>query len=413
MALLSPKEGAILVINSGSSSLKLSLFAWVSSTFTLCASALAEEIYSPQVCLKYETPTGKSFQKNLGAFCAQNRLEALLLLLAEEEPRFAPTQLTAVGHRIVHGGAHTHSVQIDAALLEALEDLMPLAPLHNPAAIASIKEAMKATGEIVPHVAVFDTAFHRTLPPSARYYGIPYLLSQRHQIERYGFHGIAHKALWDIYARQIAPQKPAPRKIITVHLGNGCSMTAIEEGISKETSMGYTPAEGLLMGTRAGNIDAGVIEALCRLENCSIQQVLRLLNEQSGLLGVSCVSSDLRQVLKEAATSEPARLALDLFCHRIRLYLGAYLALLGGAEAILFSGGIGENSAWVREKVLSDMQWCGILLDQTRNDLAYQLAAAEVRPLQAQESSIALYAVGANENRAIAEEVVHVLQDEL
>lgn len=413
MALLSSKEGTFLVVNSGSSSLKLSLFTRVSSKFTLCGSALAEEIYSPKAYLKYETPTGKGFQKDLGAFNAQNRLEALLLILAEEEPKFTPTQLTAVGHRIVHGGAHTHSALINAALLKSLEDLMPLAPLHNPVAIASIKEAMKATGGSVPHVAVFDTAFHRTLPPGARFYGIPYLLTQRHQIERYGFHGIAHQALWDIYARRIAPKKAPPRKIITVHLGNGCSMTAIEEGVSKETSMGYTPAEGLLMGTRAGNIDAGVIEALCRLENCSVSQVLRLLNEQSGLLGVSCVSSDLRQVMKEAATSESARLALDLFCHRIRLYLGAYLATLGGAEAILFSGGIGENSAWVREKVLSDMQWCGILLDKARNDQACRLAAAEVRPLHNEESSIALYAVGADENRAIAEEVVRVLQDEV
>lgn len=414
MALLKKaKEGAILVVNSGSSSLKLSLFQWEKTqppALHLCATALAEELHSSPIHLRYDTPSGQgSFQKDISSLDESNRLKALLQLLAQHEPCFAPEKLTAVGHRVVHGGTHTHSVLVDAPLLKQLEELIPLAPLHNPAAIKGIQNAMEATGPKIPHIAVFDTAFHRSLAPCARYYGIPYALTKQHHIERYGFHGIAHKALWEVYAEKIAPSKATPRKIITLHLGNGCSITAINEGLSQETSMGYTPAEGLLMGTRAGNIDAGAVEALCRLEGCSIQQILTVLNEQSGLLGVSGIASDLRCLLKEAKHSERAKLALDLFCHRIRLYIGAYLAILEGADALIFSGGIGENSGWVRKTVLSGMQWCGIHLDHVHNDVTYPILAGEVRPLHEEGSKVALYAVGADENRAIAKEVVRVL----
>lgn len=410
MALLN--KGPILVVNSGSSSLKLSLFESNQNGLELTATALAEELTSPNAHLKFDTPSGKgSFKRDLGSFAGLNRLEKLLQLLAHENSHFNPFELMAVGHRVVHGGESTHSIQIDQAVLKQLEQLTPLAPLHNPAAIEGIKNALAITKPGTPHIAVFDTAFHRTLPPKARFYGIPLSLTEKHHIERYGFHGIAHKALWDLYQEKIAPKKQPPRKIITVHLGNGCSMTAISEGISLETSMGYTPAEGLLMGTRAGNIDVGAVEALCTLENCSIQETLSLLNKQSGLLGVSGISSDLRCLLQEAESKPAAELALDIFCHRIRLYLGAYLAVLEGVDAIIFSGGIGENSKWVRQKVLSGMQWCGIHLDDTRNHMTYQLLAGEIRPLHQEGAPIHIYAIGADENRAIAQEVLCLLKE--
>lgn len=413
MALLTHMGKDILVVNSGSSSLKLSLFQWAPSQspeLTWRATALAEELHSSNARLRYNNAFGNTFQKDLGALGNTNRVEAILSLLAQEEPHFAPHALTAVGHRVVHGGTHTHSIQIDANVLQQLKTLIPLAPLHNPAAIEGIQNAMEATGSEIPHVAVFDTAFHRTLPPPARYYGIPYSLTQAHHIERYGFHGIAHKALWEVYKEKVAQAKVPPRKIITLHLGSGCSVTAIAEGISIETSMGYTPAEGLLMGTRAGNIDIGAVEALCRFEQHSIQEMLQCLNEQSGLLGVSGISSDLRCLLQEAEHSERARLALDIFCHRIRLYIGAYFAILEGAEALVFSGGIGENSGWVRQKVLSGMQWCGIALDDTRNTQASHLSAGEVRALHKEGSLVGLYAIGSDENRAIAQEVGRILK---
>jgi len=275
----------------------------------------------------------------------------------------------AVGHRVVHGGERfRQSVRIDAGVLAGIEECVDLAPLHNPANLKGIRAARAILGEGVPDVAVFDTAFHATLPEVSYLYGIPYQYYRRFKLRRYGFHGTSHRYV----AYRYRKLRGIPREevnIVTLHLGNGCSACAIRGGNSFDTSMGFTPLEGLLMGTRSGDLDASVVEYLCEKEGISPQEVTALLNRQSGLLGVSGLTADMRDLLAEEAEhgDRRARLAIDLFCHRARKYIGAYVAALGRAEAVVFAGGIGENSPQVRERICAGLEGLGLELDPQRN----------------------------------------------
>lgn len=275
----------------------------------------------------------------------------------------------AVGHRVVHGGAqYRNATLIDEAALGELDKLREIAPLHNPAAVHAIRAARRALGDSIPMVAVFDTAFHARIPPAAAIYAIPYELAERHRIRRYGFHGLAYQYDLERYA-ELTGTHPDRVKAVVLHLGNGCSAAAIREGRSVETSMGFTPLEGLVMGTRAGDLDPALVCYLGRAENVPPAEVETWLNKRSGLLGISGISSDMRTLLR-ARDSEPrAKLAVDVFCHRARKYLGAYLAILGGSDCLIFSGGIGENAAWVRQEICRAMEWCGIRLDPALNGL--------------------------------------------
>ena len=278
--------------------------------------------------------------------------------------------INAVGHRVVHGGEHfTESAIINEEVLRAIEDCIELAPLHNPANVKGINAARETLGAGLPQVAVFDTAFHQTLPERAFLYALPYQLYRRHKIRRYGFHGTSHRyvayryrTLLDIPREQV--------NVITLHLGNGCSIAAIKCGNSIDTSMGLTPLEGLVMGTRSGDLDAAIIEFLCSKEGLTVQEVESLLNKQSGILGISGLTNDMRELLAESSENNDrrAKLAVEIFCYRAAKYIGSYLAAMNGADAIIFAGGIGENSAEIRALICENLSWFGIEIEPQLNE---------------------------------------------
>jgi acetate kinase len=277
--------------------------------------------------------------------------------------------IQAVGHRVVHGGERfTHSVLITDEVLRGIEDCIDLAPLHNPANIKGISAARNLFGEGLPQVAVFDTAFHQTLPDHAYLYALPYQLYRRHRVRRYGFHGTSHRFVAYRY-RQLRRIAREQTNIITLHLGNGCSAAAIRAGDSIDTSMGLTPLEGLVMGTRSGDLDPAIVDFIATKEGLSTREVESLLNKQSGLLGISGLTSDMRELLDEAREQHDRRalLAIDIFCYRARKYIGAYLAAMNGTDAVVFTGGIGENSWEVRARICDGLQWAGLELDELRN----------------------------------------------
>lgn len=281
----------------------------------------------------------------------------------------ARADIHAVGHRVVHGGEQFRSsVLVDDAVLQGIEDNVELAPLHNPHNLRGIEATRKALGTGIPQVAVFDTAFHHTLPEHAYIYAIPYPLYRRHKIRRYGFHGTSHRSIAYRF-RKITGRERNDVRIVTLHLGNGCSACAIRGGVSIDTSMGFTPLEGLVMGTRSGDLDAALLDYIAAKEGLSLSQVEAMLNSQSGLLGISGLTNDMRDLLAEAneLNDRRARLAIEIFCYRARKYIGAYLAALGGADAVVFAGGVGENSAEIRARICEGLQWAGLQVDTTAN----------------------------------------------
>ncbi len=316
--------------------------------------------------------------------------------------------LHAVGHRVVHGGERfSQSVRVTPDVARAIEDMIELAPLHNPHNLAGIIAAQHALGAGVPQVAVFDTAFHQTLGEHAYLYAIPYPLYRRHRVRRYGFHGTSHRSVayqW----RRITGRAKADVRIITLHLGNGCSACAIAGGESIDTSMGFTPLEGLVMGTRSGDIDAAVLDFIATKEGLSLPQVDALLNSQSGLLGVSGLTNDMRDLLAEAREHDDrrAKLAIEMFCWRARKYIGAYLAAMGGADAVLFAGGIGENAPEIRSRICDGLQWAGLMVDADAN--AALTGGAEGR-FSTDDSRLQAWVVPTDEELLIARDTYRVV----
>jgi acetate kinase len=273
----------------------------------------------------------------------------------------------AVGHRVVHGGDRfLESTRIDGDVLRALSALQDLAPLHNAPSLEGIRAARARLGPAAPMVAVFDTSFHAAMPEAAYTYAIPPELAARHGIRRYGFHGTAFRSVLAGYAALTGTEERAAR-LVALHLGGGCSAAAIRDGRSVETSMGFTPLEGLVMGTRSGDVDPAVVAHLAEREGFLAAEAIRLLNESSGLLGLSGRTADVRELLAREAEDPRARLAIGVFCHRVRKYLGAYLAVLGGADAIVWSGGIGEHAPEIRARVCAGLGPLGIAIDAARN----------------------------------------------
>jgi acetate kinase len=315
----------------------------------------------------------------------------------------------AVGHRVVHGGERfTHSVVINDEVLRGIEDCIDLAPLHNPTNIKGITAAREVFGAGLPQVAVFDTAFHQTLPEHAFLYALPYQLYRRHRIRRYGFHGTSHRYVAYRY-RQLRKLSREQTNIITMHLGNGCSIAAIRAGNSVDTSMGLTPLEGLVMGTRSGDIDPAIVDFVAAKEGLTAQEVETLLNKQSGLLGISGLTNDMRELLDEAHENDDrrARLAIDIFCYRARKYIGAYLAALDGAEAVVFTGGIGENSPEIRKKICANLAWLGLKLNDERNGA--HLNGCEGL-ISEDESRLAVYVIPTDEELLIARDTVRAVR---
>lgn len=311
----------------------------------------------------------------------------------------------AVGHRVVHGGERfKQSVLITDEVLRGIEDMIELAPLHNPANIKGIQAAKELFGPGLPQVAVFDTAFHQTLPERAYLYAIPYQFYRRYKVRRYGFHGTSHRYVAYRY-RQIRNIPREQTNIITLHLGNGSSAAAIRAGNSIDTSMGMTPLEGLVMGTRSGDIDPAIIDFLVGKEGMTVHQLETMLNKQSGLIGVSGLTNDMRELLEEAHENNDrrARLAIEIFCYRARKYIGAYLAAMNGADAIVFTGGIGENSAEIRALICEGLQWAGLEMDRDRNAACSRGCEGLI---STESSRLAAYVIPTDEELLIARDTV-------
>jgi acetate kinase len=320
------------------------------------------------------------------------------------------SDIHAVGHRVVHGGERfRRSVHVDPDVISGIEDCMELAPLHNPANLRGIRAAIDLLGAGVPQVAVFDTAFHLTMPETSFLYAIPYQLYRRHKIRRYGFHGTSHRYVAYRY-RQICKIERGMVNIITLHLGNGCSACAIKGGESHDTSMGFTPLEGLVMGTRSGDVDSSIIEYLTIKEGMTMREIDTILNKQSGLLGLSGLTGDMRDLLAEEAENQDrrARLAIDIFCRRVRKYIGAYFADLGNAQAVVFTGGIGENSPVVRQRICAGLESLGLTIDPSRNTDA---VGGKTAKISSDGSRLAAYVIPTNEELLIARDTVRVITD--
>jgi acetate kinase len=319
------------------------------------------------------------------------------------------TEIAAVGHRVVHGGSEFSSpALIDAGVLKALEQLRTLAPLHNGPALEAIRACRTLFGNQCAMVATFDTAFHTTLPEHARRYAIPEDLSVKHGLWRYGFHGLAHRWMMERYSA-LARRPVEEVTLITLQLGSGCSAAAIQGGRSVETSMGLTPSEGLVMATRSGDVDPSLPGLLAEREGLSMKQVEELLNKKSGLRGADGRNRDVPEILAAASKGDQrAGLAVDMFCHRVRKYVGAYLAVLGGADAIVFGGGIGENAPEVRARICAGMEWCGLQLDRERN----QSIVGREGSISTGDSELQVYVVPVNEEALIARDTLGCLEQQ-
>ncbi len=394
----------ILVINCGSSSLKYQLLDM--DTRNPLAKGLVERIGLPGAILTHRAANKE--KEVMTAEIPNHTVGIQLVLDALVHPEYGVLrnlgQIGAVGHRVVHGGERfAQSVVVTDDVMEALEECIELAPLHNPPNIAGIKACQTLMPE-VPQVAVFDTAFHQTIPPYAYLYGLPYEMYEKYKIRKYGFHGTSHKYVSQRAA--ILMQKPIEElKLISCHLGNGSSITAIRSGKSIETSMGFTPLEGLMMGTRSGDLDPAIVSYIMRKENMNSEQINDFLNKKSGVLGVSGVSSDFRDIEAAAAQNNMrAQLALKIFAHDVKKYIGAYAAVLDGVDAVIFTAGLGENSGSMRDAICEDLDYLGIHLDDEKNKVR-----GEEVDIATEEARCRVLVIPTNEELMIATETLELV----
>lgn len=394
----------ILVINCGSSSLKYSFYDTEDDSRN--ARGSIERIGLDGTKLKHQAAKGE-VKKDLpkGDFGAAFKAMTAELTSKETGVIGGAGEVSVVAHRLVHGGEKfTEGTLITDEILAEMEKLNPLAPLHNPVMLAGIRE-MRRIYPAVPHVAVFDTAFHHTLPAHAFLYGIPYELYEKKAVRRYGFHGSSHNYV-SLRAAQFLKRRPNELRLVSCHLGNGSSLCAVDHGRSIDTTMGFTPLEGMIMGTRCGDVDPGVLSFLER-DGMTSAQIDEMLNKKSGLLGLSGVSSDMREVLRAADQgNHRALLALKAFCYRVRKYIGAYVASLGGLDTVIFTGGIGQGSSVVRALALQGLDCMGIALDDKRNTDA---KGDEVRLISTDDSKVAVLVVPTDEERMMAREALRTL----
>jgi acetate kinase len=408
----------ILVLNCGSSSVKFQLIETdldliEKNADRRLASGLIERVVG-QAIITLQVEGQPKIRRAEPLRDHKSAIDYILRWLISPESKISNlnslADIHAVGHRVVHGGEKfTKSVLIDDSVIEQIEDNIDLAPLHNPANLKGIIAARELLGSGVPQVAVFDTAFHSTMPETSYLYAIPYQLYRRHRIRRYGFHGTSHRYVAYRY-RQLMNIKREEVNIITLHLGNGCSACAIKNGDSFDTSMGFTPLEGLVMGTRGGDIDPSIIEFIYNKEGMSIREIDTLLNKQSGLLGISGLTNDMRELIAEEQEKQDrrARLAIDIFCNRVKKYIGAYVAEMGGAHAVVFTGGIGENSSLIRERICNGLESIGIVLDKKRNDEMVQGREGKISTL---DSKMKVFVIPTNEELLIARDTVRTVKN--
>lgn len=405
----------ILVLNSGSSSLKFQLIATDRERIQqdadqrLCKGSIerigGEAIISAEVGTQPKTV----FTAPLVDLSAA--LDFLVRWMVSEPSGVkeiqSPSDIHAVGHRVVHGGeTFSESAVITDEVLKGIEACIELAPLHNPNNLKCIQAARRIFGPKLPQVAVFDTAFHHSLPEQAYLYAIPYHLYRRHHIRRYGFHGTSHRYVAFRY-RVMANKTREETHIITLHLGNGCSAAAIRKGYPVDTSMGMTPLEGLVMGTRSGDVDPAVVNLIATKEGLSTQEVESLLNTQSGLLGISGLTNDMRVLQQELKEHDDrrCRVAIEVFCYRAKKYIGAYLACMGGADGVVFTGGIGENSAEIRARICEGLDWAGLKLDRSKNEEA----VGKEERITTEDSRLHAFVIPTDEELLIARDTIRCI----
>ncbi len=406
----------VLVLNCGSSSLKFQIIETdlahiENDTDVMLAKGLIERIGSQSI-INFQAEGQIAFKS---AEPLRDHKQALLYAIKwitnqdSKIPGIADlADIHAIGHRCVHGAERfKKSVRLDNDVISGIEDCIPLAPLHNPANLKGIYASREIFGPSVPQVAIFDTSFHSTMPETSYLFAIPYQLYSRFKIRKYGFHGTSHRFIGYRY-RRLAGKERDDVNIISMHLGNGASACAIKGGKSIDTSMGLTPLDGLMMGTRCGDIDPTVVEFLSHNEGITMDEVFSVLNKRSGLIGISGLTNDMRDLLQEEKEHQDrrAKLAIDMFCHRIKKYIGFYLAEMNGTDAICFTGGIGENSAEIRKRSLTHLDFFGIEIDDELNQLA---CGGREMKISTPESRIAVYVIPTNEELLLARDTVRVV----
>ena len=395
----------VLVINAGSSSLKYQLIDM--SRNELLAKGLCERIGIDGV-LNHSVPGKDKYVADVAMPTHKEAIQAVISTLTDEKLGVISSmkEIDAVGHRVAHGGEFfADSAVVTEEVAKQTESLFPLAPLHNPANMTGYYACKEVMGEDVPQVLTFDTAFHQTMPAASYMYAVPYEYYEKYKIRRYGFHGTSHKYVAQQAAEMLG--KPIEQtKIITCHLGNGSSITAVDGGKSVDTSMGFTPLDGLPMGTRTGSIDPAIIEFLCEQEKIDAKQALAICNKKSGMLGISGVSSDFRD-LEEGAKggNERCQLALDVFVHGVKKLIGAYIAVMGGVDAIVFTAGVGENDIGVRAAVCENMECFGIAIDAEKNNVR-----GEKTDISAGDAKVKTFVIPTNEELVIAQDTVRLVE---
>lgn len=390
-------EKQVLVLNCGSSSIKFQLYATDGDDLSMRANGLVEKIGGEGGTLKVTGPGREPVHQVREIL---DHVEALQLVLST----LKLDEISAIGHRVVHGGEHfTDSVKIDEKALEQIRECVDLAPLHNPHNLRGIVACRQVLPQ-VPQVAVFDTAFHQTMPPVAYMYALPHVLYTRHQVRRYGFHGTSHLY---VHARAAARTRHTGElKVITAHLGNGSSVAAVRGGKSIDTSMGMTPLEGLVMGTRCGDLDPQVVLHVMDKEELTSAQTSTMMNKHAGLQGISGISGDMRDLLAaEAKGDQRAKLAVDMFCYRLRKYIGAYAAALGGLDVLVFTGGIGTFAPAVRARATEGLAWMGVELDAAAN----QAAVSADRETTVSTGRVEVMVIPTNEELVIARDTLRLL----
>jgi len=408
----------ILVLNCGSSSLKFQIIKTDHEMIEKdadkqLAKGLIERIGS-QALVTLQA-TGRPVVKHAAPLRDhRSALDHVIKWIISKDSQIPKIQsladIHAVGHRVVHGAEHfTKSTIITDEVIRGIEDCIDLAPLHNPANLKGIHAARELLGTGIPAVVVFDTSFHATMPETSFLYAIPYQLYRRHKIRRYGFHGTSHRYVAYRY-RQLAGKTREDTNVITLHLGNGCSACAIKNGASFDTSMGLSPLEGLVMGTRSGDIDPAVIEFLSHKEGMSMSEIDALLNKQSGLLGISGLTNDMRDLLAEANDHQDRRatLAVNIFAQRVKKYIGSYLAEMNGADALIFTGGIGENASRIRLRICANLDWLGIEIDEDPNK---EMIGGKEGEINTKKSRLKVFVIPTNEELLIARDTARCIVD--
>ena len=403
----------VLVLNCGSSSAKYqlietSLDAIERNADHMLARGSVERIGTASAVHTLVVPGREKFTDSKEILEHREALADILRLLTHPEVGVIEktSEVDAVGHRMVHGGEHfTSSALATPEAIRAVQDCIPLAPLHNPPNLRGYEAAKRILPD-VPHALVFDTAYHQTMPPVSYLYGLPYVLYTRHGIRRYGFHGTSHRFVgWR--SRVLLGRPREETRLVTCHLGNGSSVCAISHGRSVDTSLGFTPLEGLIMGTRCGDLDPGVIFHVMQVEELSEHQMTTMLNKHSGLAGISGVSNDMRELLEaEAKGHERAKLAIDMFCYRLRKYIAAFAGAMGGVDAVVFTGGIGENAPAVRERALAGLECMGLRLDPAKN----AAAVGRESDVSAAAATVRTLVIPTNEELIIARDTVRLVE---